>query len=65
MPHEAPYLSEWMAFFVANVLRPLVFVIGLLLTCVGLAQVYPPAAWVVPGALLVWLAIPPRPKGAK
>ena len=39
--------------------RELVLVVGLLLLSTGLAQIYRPAAFIVPGAILIWLAIPP------
>lgn len=39
--------------------REAIFFIGLLLIGAGLAMVYVPAALIVPGAVLVWLAIPP------
>lgn len=31
----------------------------------GIWLIYPPAAWVVGGLILVWLGIPPRPKGGQ
>lgn len=46
-------------FLTANV-REIVFAIGLALMTGGLALVSVPAALIVPGVLLVWLAIPPR-----
>jgi hypothetical protein len=45
----------------ANV-RELVFCVGLGLVAGGLALVSIPAALIVPGVVLVWLAIPPREK---
>lgn len=51
MPAVAHWCSE-------NV-RELVFVFGLVLVSSGLALVSVPAALIAPGAVLVWLAIPP------
>jgi hypothetical protein len=53
MRHVARWCSE-------NV-RELVFTLGLVLMSGGLSLVCVPAALIVPGALLVWLAIPPTP----
>lgn len=39
--------------------RTLVFVFGLLLLARGLALLSTAAAFIVPGAIIVWLAIPP------
>ncbi len=44
----------------AGNVRELIFLAGLLLVCSGLALVSVPAALIVPGAVLVWLAIPAR-----
>jgi hypothetical protein len=54
-------LTRLLAFSMANV-RELVFLVGLALLAGGLALVSIPAALIVPGSLLVWLAIPPREK---
>lgn len=48
-----------LAFAVVNV-RELIFTLGLLLVTAGLALVSLPAALIVPGAVFMWLAIPPR-----
>lgn len=45
--------------------RELVFAVGLGLIAYGLSLVSTPAAFIVPGAILVWLAIPPPIKGSK
>lgn len=45
--------------------RELVFLAGLLLIAGGLALVYLPAALIVPGTILTWLAIPPAPHARK
>jgi hypothetical protein len=34
--------------------------IGLVLLAVGLREVYPPASWIVPGLVLVWMNLPTR-----
>jgi hypothetical protein len=39
--------------------REIVFVSGLLLTSYGLSLVSQAAAFIVPGSILIWLAIPP------
>lgn len=63
----ARWFSEVVAFAVDNV-RTIVFVFGLALLAYGLSRVpvYGGAvACIVPGSLLVWLAIPPAVKGSK
>lgn len=45
--------------------RELVFGAGLVLMSSGLALVSIPAALIVPGAILTWLAIPPAPRARK
>jgi hypothetical protein len=45
--------------------RELVFFAGLLLLAGGFGLVYLPAAFIVPGAILTWLAIPPAPHARK
>lgn len=55
-PSPARRLQQVLA---ANV-REIVFALGLALVTTGLALVSLPAALIVPGILLVWLAIPPR-----
>jgi hypothetical protein len=35
------------------------FVVGLLLVGVGLSQLSKPAAFIVDGAILIWIALPP------
>lgn len=42
--------------------RELVFGLGLLLLSSGLALISRAAALAVPGAILVWMAIPPMPR---
>lgn len=59
MPHVARWFSEIAAPVVAANVRELVFALGLVLLAAGAALVYPPAGLIVPGAILVWLAIPP------
>jgi uncharacterized membrane protein len=41
--------------------REILFLVGLGLTSLGLAWIYLPAAVIVPGVILMWLAIPPMP----
>lgn len=44
--------------------RDVAFLLGLAALIVGLALVFVPAAFVIPGALLIWVALPhPRAKG--
>lgn len=57
MPHVARWCSE-------NA-RELIFTLGLLLLAGGLACVYTPAAFIVAGLILVWLAIPPSTRPRK
>lgn len=45
--------------------RELVFFCGLSLVSVGVGLIYLPAALIVPGAILTWLAIPPAPRARK
>jgi hypothetical protein len=49
----------------ASSARELVFLAGLVLLSAGAGQVYAPAALIVPGAILVWLAIPAAPQQAR
>lgn len=49
-------LREWLLGLVPDMQDVLVFG-GLASVCWGLAQVYPPAAWIVGGAVLFWLGI--------
>jgi hypothetical protein len=39
----------------------ILFVIGLGLCSVGAARIHPAAGWLLPGAILVWIAMPSRP----
>jgi hypothetical protein len=55
MRHAARYLSE----AAAMNSRELVFAAGLALVAYGLSLVSTAAAFIIPGAVLVWLAIPP------
>lgn len=50
------------ALLLANV-REVIFLVGLSLIAGGLALVFVPVALIVPGSILVWLAIPPRNPG--
>jgi hypothetical protein len=45
--------------------RELVFAAGLALIAYGLSLVSAPAACIVPGGILIWLAIPPATKRSK
>jgi hypothetical protein len=45
--------------------RELIFAAGMLLLAYGLSLVFWPAAFVVPGSILVWLAIPPTVNRSK
>lgn len=56
-----PRAKGWRLALISNV-REIVFCAGLVLLSGGLALVSWAAALAVPGAVLVWLAIPPRPK---
>jgi hypothetical protein len=51
-------------FKIKSALRDVVFLIGSATAAWGVFQIYPPAAWIVSGVLVAWLAIPGR-KGAK
>jgi len=53
----------WRVFggLIVDNLREILFVIGLGLTSVGVARIYAPLGVIVPGVILMWLAIPPRP----
>jgi hypothetical protein len=53
MRHAARYLSETVE------LRDVVMATGLALVAYGLSLISTPAAFIVPGVILVWLAIPP------
>lgn len=57
MPHVAHWCSE-------NA-RELVFAFGLVLLSSGLALVSVPAALIAPGAVLIWLAIPPSTRATR
>lgn len=61
MKRVARYLSEAAT---ANT-RELVFVFGMGLVSYGLSTLSIAAACIVPGAILVWLAIPPAAKRSK
>lgn len=55
-------VTVWFAVRALDIGLPdLVLVAGLCLLAVGLRAIYPPLAYIIPGAILVWLAIPPRP----
>lgn len=64
MRHVGRWFSNIWAFQTDNA-REHVFALGMLLISYGLSLVYVPAAFVVPGAILVWLAIPPTVKRSK
>jgi len=51
--------------FAGEHLRTMVFAGGLALTAYGLALVSVAAACIVPGSILMWLAIPPAVKRSK
>lgn len=61
MKRVALYLSEAAT---ANT-RELVFAVGLALIAYGLSLVSTAAACIVPGTILVWLAVPPAVKRSK
>lgn len=64
MRHVARWCSNVAAPAIASAAaansREIVFVCGMGLFAYGLAQVSMPAAFIIPGAILVWLAIPPQ-----
>jgi hypothetical protein len=49
----------------AEHLRTVIFVVGLLLLTVGIAQIYPPGAYIAAGVILLWTAIPPSARARK
>lgn len=51
--------ARWLANQVGQ--RELVVIVGLALIAMGLREVSTAAAFAVPGAVLVWMAIPSRP----
>ena len=51
--------------FVVENIRTMVFAAGLVLMAYGLALVSLAAACIVPGSILMWLAIPPATKGSR
>jgi hypothetical protein len=51
-------MSKRALLFLSAYARDLVFLTGMLCLSGGLAMISLPAALIVPGALLVWLAIP-------
>lgn len=62
------YVAPWVAVawrFGAENARELVFAFGLSLVAYGLSIWSVAAAYIVPGSILVWLAIPPAVKRSK
>lgn len=43
-----------------DTVREAALVVGFLMAARGLWLVYPPAMWLVCGAMLLWLGLPPR-----
>lgn len=52
------------AFKIKSALRDVVFLVGSATAAWGVYQIYPPAAWIIGGVFVAWLAVPGR-KGAK
>jgi hypothetical protein len=46
-------------------IREACLVAGLLILVRGVWLIYPPAAWIVGGLILIWLSIPPRSRGER
>lgn len=64
MRRVAPWFSSAAAFVAENI-RTAVFIAGLGLLAYGLGLLSVAAACIVPGSILVWLAIPPAVQRGK
>jgi hypothetical protein len=44
-----------------DLIREVLLILGFIMVCYGLWSIYPPAMFVIGGAALVWVGLPPRP----